>query len=458
MGAFFRFFRWRSSIEIQLYEELNWSELEREYQTLCCGHSYAELSFADDLEDFFKKLSEHWTDLIRAIYKNKGLPDELIYEPIVREQAQQLSKAIEQAFDESGYDTPDLKMREFLKKNVWEFSVAKNYNDNIALNNLLLKSDGSLRNWSEFKQEAQKVVGTSIRYLKTEYNTIVLGAQNASLWADIQKYKHLFPFLQFDVVMDGHTSEICKPLDKVVVSVDDPMLKYYFPPNHFNCRTTVRQLRKGTPTENYAVPDIPEAFKNNVGMTGKIFTQKNRYIANTPKPVLILSMFLKRENERNQRYKGVEFEAHKIGKGVVEIYKHETLKDKQRKQTGSEFTKNKEALTLLAKQGEKYRMLPIVEDGQTNPDAFNLKTEKYVDVKVTESSNGKNVIQSALKEANRQGVKEVVIQFTKELTSNRDAFQVLKSTFKQGRAKNIETITFIMYDKRILRISADRLK
>ncbi|CEN39347.1 minor capsid protein [Capnocytophaga cynodegmi] len=416
------------------------------------------MSFADDLEDFFKKLSEHWTDLIRTIYKNKGLPDELIYEPIVREQAQQLSKAIEQAFDESGYDTPDLKMREFLKKNVWEFSVAKNYNDNVALNNLLLKSDGSLRNWNDFKREAQKVVGKSIRYLKTEYNTVVIGAQKASLWSDIQKAKHLFPYLQFDVVLDGHTSDICKPLHGVIVSVDDPMLKHYFPPNHFNCRTTVRQLRKGVPTENYAVPDIPDAFKNNPGITGKVFTQKNSYIVNTPSDVLVLAPSLYKENERNKRYEGIEFEAHKIGKGVVEIYKHETLKDKQRKQTGSEFTKNKEALTLLAKQGEKYRMLPIVEDGQTNPDAFNLKTEKYVDVKVTESSNGKNVIQSALKEANRQGVKEVIIQFTKELTSNRDAFEALRATFKQGRAKNVETITFIMYDKRILRVNTARFK
>ena len=441
-----------------MYEELNWSELEREYQTPCCGHSHAELSFADDLEDFFKKLSEHWTDLIRAVYKNKGLPDELIYEPIVKEQAERFSQAVEQAFDESGYDTPDLKMREFLKKNVWEFSVAKNYNDNIALNNLLLKSDGSLRNWNDFKQEAQKVVGNSIRYLKTEYNTVVLGAQNASLWADIQKYKHLFPFLQFDVVMDGHTSEVCKPLHKVVVSVDDPMLGHYFPPNHFNCRTTVRQLRRGTPTENYAVPDIPDAFKNNPGITGKVFNQKNSYIANTPKPLLILAAFLHKENERSKRYRGVEFEKIKAGKGVVEIYKADSLKGQQYKQKKSEFVKNKEALTLLARQGEKYRMLPIVEDGKTNPDALNLKTAQYADVKVAESSNGKNVIQSALKEANRQGVKEVIIQFTKELTSNRDAFEALKATFKQGRAKNIETITFIMYDKRILKVNTARFK
>lgn len=415
------------------------------------------MSFADDLEDFFSKLSERWLYLVRSIYKNKGLPDELIYEPIVKEQAQQLSKAIEQAFDESGYDTSDYKMREFLKKNVWEFSVAKNYNDNIALNNLLLKSDGSLRNWNDFKREAQKVVGKSIRYLKTEYNTVVIGAQKASLWSDIQKAKHLFPYLQFDVVVDGHTSEICKPLHGVVVSVDDPMLKYYFPPNHFNCRTTVRQLRKGVPTESYAVPDIPDAFKNNPGITGKVFTQKNSYIANTPNDVLVLAPSLYKENERSKRYEGIDFEAHKVGKGVVEIYKHETLKDKQRKQRGNEFAKNKNALTILAERGEKYRMLPIVDDDGANPDAINLKTLKYADIKVAESSNGKNIVQSAFKEASGQG-EDLIIRLLNSPNSYRDMYLGLITTLKAGRAKDVKKVIVIFPNNAVKHYDIEKVR
>lgn len=178
------------------------------------------------------------------------------------------------------YDAPDNVLREVLKRNIWDFSVAKNHQDNIRINNLL-DDDGKLRSWSDFKYEARKVIGESNRSL-TEYNTVVAAAQMSRLWMEIQRDKALFPFAQFDVVEDDHTSDICKPLTGVIVSVDDPMLSYYFPPNHFNCCTTVRKLRKRTPTEKYSLPDIPEAFQNNVAETGKIFTDKNAYIKKTP--------------------------------------------------------------------------------------------------------------------------------------------------------------------------------
>ena len=192
------------------------------------------------------------------------------------------------------YDSPDYAMREALKRNVLQFSVAKNYSDNARLNNLLLRPDGSLRPWSEFKREALFVVGESNRYLKTEYDTIVAGAQMSRLWQEIQRDKHIFPYVQLDVVMDGRTSEICSPLHGLIFEVDDPVLAYYFPPNHFNCRTMVKKLRFGKPSDNFLLPDIPEAFQNNVGVTGEIFTEKNKYIENTPEEAI-------KEFERFQR-------------------------------------------------------------------------------------------------------------------------------------------------------------
>ena len=51
--------------------------------------------------------------------------------------------------------------------------------------------------------------------------------------------------------------------------------------------------------------------------------------------------------------------------------------------------KNIEALKILADNGRQYRLLPLIQDGEKNPDAFNLQTKKYVDIKVGESNNGK---------------------------------------------------------------------
>ena len=140
-----------------------------------------------------------------------------------------------------------------------------------------------------------------------------------------------------------------------------------------------------------------------------------------------------------------------INGGLVEKFNEGT-------QGKTEKYKNIEALKILADNGRKYRLLPVIQDRQKNPDAFNLINLRYVDIKVAESTNGKNAIQSALKEANSQNVSEVIIYFTKKLDSNREAFNMLKATFRQKRAKNIEIIIFIMPDKRVLQVDTKRFK
>ena len=148
----------------------------------------------------------------------------------------------------------------------------------------------------------------------------------ARLWKEVQRDKHIFPFVQFDVVMDDHTSDICSPLNKVIMSVDDPMLLIYWPPNHFNCRTTIRRLRNGEPTENVNFPDIPEAFKNNVAINGEIFTSDNTYIANTPKEILAYSekhgerWFRFYDLQKNKEYKDVTFDMDTPGVKATHIH------------------------------------------------------------------------------------------------------------------------------------------
>ena len=154
-----------------------------------------------------------------------------------------------------------------------------------------------------------------------------------------------------------------------------------------------------------------------------------------------------------KRYKNVTFSVmyETINGGLVEKFNEGT-------QSKTEKYKNIEALKILADNGRKYRLLPVIQDRQKNPDAFNLIDLRYVDIKVAESTNGKNAIQSALKEANSQNVSEVIIYFTKKLDSNREAFNMLKATFRQKRAKNIEIIIFIMPDKRVLQVDTKRFK
>ncbi|WP_333662281.1 minor capsid protein [Chishuiella changwenlii] len=222
-------------------------------------------------------------DTVKEVYKQKDIPKEKVSRPIVKAQAERFEQGVNSILGEVDFDSPEYYLREVLRKNMWQFSAAKNYNDCVRINNLLLDENGKLRSWSDFLFEAKKVIGDSTRYLKTEYNTIIASAQMSRLWFEIQRDKAIFPFVQFLVVQDDHTSEICSPLHNLIFSVDDPVLAYYFPPNHFNCRTTVIKLRYGVPSKNYSLPKIPEEFENNVAQSGEVFTSKNKYIANAPK-------------------------------------------------------------------------------------------------------------------------------------------------------------------------------
>lgn len=134
------------------------------------------MSSNDDQPDWAALLAAQWMDTVKEVYKEKDLPKDKVSRPIVKTQAERFEQGVNSILGEVDFDSPEFYLREVLRKNMWQFSAAKNYNDCVRLNNLLLDENGKLRSWSDFLYEAKKVIGDSVRYLKTEYNTIVAGA------------------------------------------------------------------------------------------------------------------------------------------------------------------------------------------------------------------------------------------------------------------------------------------
>lgn len=244
-----------------------------------------ELSAQEDTD--INDLSKDFMRMIREVYRNKGLSEELIDKKAVQKIFNTLWRGVEEGYNTvTDFESPNTKMLQALKNNVWEFSIAKNYSDLVAINNKLIDDSGNLRNWNDFKRAVEPITGRSIRYLKTEYRTAVSSATMAAKWKKLQQNKHLMPYAKFFVINDGHTTDICLPLDGVVVPVDSPILKQYFPPNHWNCRTNVAGTRYETPTpkDKIHLPIIPDNFKTNVGITGRIFAPNHSY------PIVLLTI------------------------------------------------------------------------------------------------------------------------------------------------------------------------
>ena len=363
-------------------------------------------------------LAKLWLDAIRKIYENGDIPSEGISPEVVKATGTELSNAVDVGFNQIlkdvDYTAIDHTIREILKKNAWKFSVAKNYNDNIRINNLLTRGDGSVRPWNEFKREAMRVVGMSNRYLKTEYDTIVAGAMMSRQWQEIQRDKHIFPYAKFVVTLDNHTSDICAPLSGVVVQVDDPILQYYFPPNHFNCRTSVIKLRDATPTLQEQIPklDLPEEFLNNTGITGEVFTDKNKYIKNTPKKVLDKSNFYHERNELYLKYKNnpdyYDVEINDLS-GVKATHRLHNFD----KRTG---IYEKEVQNILFKEG--YKVILESED----PKIEGKKVDGFLNDRSFDISSilgdGKNTIVRALKHSYKKKAEVAILYFpNKEIYS-----------------------------------------
>lgn len=228
--------------------------------------------------------------MVEGIWQEKGMP-KTINKDVTRQFAQRLWSGVEEGFGKPmasvDYTTPDYAALAHLQRNVYQFSAAKNWSQMRALTQALVSDDGKLRTKKEFFDAAYAINDEHVNtWLATERDTAIASAQMARQWMDIEANKQLLPLVEFDVVMDTHTSEICRPLHGVIVTVDDPMLSMYTPPNHWRCRTILRQRGssyKPTPKADIVYPDkMPEMFKVNLGKQRLAFPPKHPYYDGLP--------------------------------------------------------------------------------------------------------------------------------------------------------------------------------
>lgn len=205
--------------------------------------------------------------------------------------ADYLKKALYKGFGGAlaDFDGKDLELLTELRENVYMFSAAKTYQEVLEIKNLLYDEDGNFRSSKEFNQLGREKYDLwNDTYGQTEYNTCVGQAQQARQWNEIEKNKELFPYLKYVAVMDANTSDICAPLNDVVLPVDDPLWNSYSPLNHFNCRCVLEQLDKyedvkETPqsqvdeVEKELKDKVQDAFKMNPGKDGYVFSPEHPY-------------------------------------------------------------------------------------------------------------------------------------------------------------------------------------
>ena len=397
--------------------------------------------------------------------KGKYKPDDLSSEPAYRELLTQTHNIINAKVTDSQLSR---RMKGAFTYNTFLFAGLKTHAHLFEAANLL-NAKGEIKSFEQWYEKAEKVCNRHKHYLEAEYDFAVSSVQMAERWEGFKPGDRYY--LQYRTASDDRVRISHRPLHNITLPKSDPFWDKYFPPNGWRCRcTTVQVLKddydpsdsveaqkageKATTYLNKNGKNKLEIFRFNAGKDGIVFPKNHPYFkvkgADKAKPV-ILSVF----HHSFARYKGIGFKPIKGIKngGVLEKF----TKGRQYK---SEWFDNKRATLILANQGEKYRLLPVINDNEKNPDAFNLKLKVFSDIKTLKGNNVKNAFQNGMKAASKQGAGEFIFQIRKKI-SRKDYLDILFATrniLTKGYNRKVKYITIIFPDKNFKRYEVSKLK
>lgn len=175
-----------------------------------------------------------------------------------------------------------------LDESLFLFSGFKTAQELKDASSLLRRPDGSVKSFSEFYTDIRSIDDKyNVHYLEAEYNFAVASSQMAASWAEAEAGGDRYD-LQYRTMGDSKVRNEHRALNGVTLPPDDPFWRSYYPPNGWNCRCTVRQVRRDKfprtdPAEAMQrgdeATDSPKQriFRFNPGIDGQLFPPKHPY-------------------------------------------------------------------------------------------------------------------------------------------------------------------------------------
>lgn len=180
------------------------------------------------------------------------------------------------------------KMRERLTRSNYIFSGIKTFHELNEAFPSMLDENGNKKPFERFLNDVQKINGTyNANYLHAEYNFVQASATMAAKWEQFSEDGDRYN-LQYRTAKDDKVRPEHAALDGVTLPMSDSFWETYFPPNGWNCRCTVVQVRK----QKYPATEHSEAmsrgeeamngeryniFRFNSGKQGKTMPDYNPY-------------------------------------------------------------------------------------------------------------------------------------------------------------------------------------
>lgn len=348
------------------------------------------------------------------------------------------------------------------------FSAFRTHRMQRDLAAMMYDGKGKVKPFDTFRRDVAPVVGKyRTDWLRTEYTTAVQRSRLAAQWQQYADEADVYPNLEWVPSTSPNPGADHRIFWGVRQPVDSPFWDRHRPGDRWNCQCDLRQS-DDEPTDPPMDPiddnnSPAPGLDNNPGKDAVIFNDSHPYFpkscASCPFAPIRKKRFLSKNCygcallHRNITQNEVEIDG--VIYRVVEYTSGGRLEypvDGGQQNKNEKRNNEKAAKELASLFGEKLRLLPVKNvSGKKNPDVYDIERLCKGDIKCPITNNGKNAIQSAIREASKQNVEEVFIYLLDNINYNmRDIYKGLKAALMPGRAKGIKLI--------VIRFSRDFVK
>lgn len=224
---------------------------------------------------------------MRSLFKEKGAEFrvELVADPSVQEFVGTHASVMDSAFEK--VEMSDAMRRRLTRSN-YIFSGMKAFHELHEAFPSLLDENGNRKPFERFLNDVQSIDETyNANYLRAEYNFVSASAEMAGRWEQFMRDGDRYN-LQYRTQRDDKVRPEHAALDRVTLPPTDSFWEEFYPPNGWNCRCTVVQVRKSKYPETShdeamrlgdeaLQRDTKGIFRFNAGKEGKSVPDYNPY-------------------------------------------------------------------------------------------------------------------------------------------------------------------------------------
>ena len=224
--------------------------------------------------------------LMAWLWRQKDLkPEDLKTEQVqqfIRTHAAVLDHAVDTAVRETPLDEISVQR---LKESNYVFSGIKTFHELKEAFPSLVGADGNIKPFEQFLTEVRRVHKTYNRqYLQAEYHLAQSSASMAARWKKFEKDGDRY-LLQYRTIGDKRVRPTHRDLHGITLPINSKFWDEYFPPNNWNCRCSVVQVRRS----KYTQSDEAEAMR--LGLKATAGKYREMFLFNPGKTMTCFPMY-----------------------------------------------------------------------------------------------------------------------------------------------------------------------